>query len=190
MDALNRLLASILGLLLIATGVLGILAITGVLDAQGFLDGFFAEPINRLSTSSGTEEVVSYTVCSLLIAVGVALLALELWFLASADQMIVIADGPSGTTQVSSRSVVRLAERIALSNHDVTACSCDLSAAPEGLTIACKTQLRMGADVPRVTSEVQSSIRDAVESLLGVPVSNVYIRAKYGRRAEHSLVAG
>jgi uncharacterized alkaline shock family protein YloU len=190
MDALNRVFASILGLILIAVGVIGILATAGVFDAQTFLDGFFSETITRLSEGSDTTTIVSYAVSSALIVLGLILLALEVMQLTATDDMILITDDSSGMTQVSSRSVVRLCERVAMSNRDVTSCDCTLVRAPEGMTIACKTKLRLGADVPEVTSELQSSLRDAVESLVGLPVAHVYIDAKYAGRAERSLVAG
>lgn len=190
MDALNRLLASVLGLLLIAVGVIGILATAGAFDAQTFLDGFFSETITRLSEGSDTTTIVSYAVSSLLIVLGLLLLAVELMQLSTTEEMIVIADDSTGTTQVSSRSVVNLCEKVALSNRDVTSCDCAIERTLEGLAIACKIRLKMGADVPAVTSQVQSSVRDAVESLLGLPVAHVYIDAKYSGRQERSLVAG
>ena len=190
MDASNRIFSSILGLILLAAGILGILATAGALEADSFLGGFFAEPITQMSEYSGTALIVSYVVSCGLVVLGLLLLAFEALQLARTDEMIVVTDGSAGLTQVSSRSVVTLCERVALSNRDVTSCRCSLSGAPEGLVIACKARLRLGADVPAVTSEMQSSLKDAVESLLGLPVAHIYINAKYGGRPEHSLVAG
>lgn len=190
MDALNRLLASILGLLLGAAGVMGILATAGVFDAQGFVDGVLAEAITRMSDSSDTTMVLLYAISSLLLLLGLVILALEIAQMIVTRDMVTIADDRSGTTQVAVDSIERLCEKVALSNRDVTSCDCAVSTPPEGLTINCKTQLKLGADVPAVTSNLQASIRDAVETLLGLPVANIYIDARYGRRPERSLVAG
>ena len=97
----------------------------------------------------------------------------------AAPGMVLVSSESNGSVRMSVDSIVQLAQRTAQSNREVRSMRCRVRVTAAGLVIECVAGLRMGADVPEVTAEIQQDVREVVERLTSLQVIDVPVRARY-----------
>ena len=181
MNLLNGFLVTIGALASIVVGVLILLLVTETVTAESLPSAALREQFAGVAEHTGAVLWRDVGIAIGFIAVGLIVLALEARMLTrgGAGGMVLVSSGPEGVVRISIDSIAQLAQRTARGNRDVRNIRCNVRAAPGGLTIRCVAGLRMGADVPEVSSDVQLNIREVVERLTGLPVTDVPIRVRY-----------
>lgn len=58
-----------------------------------------------------------------------------------------------------------------------------------GLVISCQARVSLASNVPEVCAGLQSSVKEAVEELTGLPVAQVNVRTKYESTDARHLTA-
>ena len=181
MNLFNGLLVSLGALASVAVGVLILLVLTQTLSAEILPTDALSQQFAGLSEQSGGALWRDIGVAAAFILVGFAVLALEARALTrtAAPGMVLISSDQNGVVRLSIESISQLAQRTAQANREVRSIRCRVRVAPGGLTINCAAGLRMGSDVPAVTSDIQHDIREVVERLTGLVVIDVPVRARY-----------
>ena len=181
MNLLNGLLVTIGALASIAVGVLILLMVTETVPVETLPNAALRQQFAGMAEHSGAALWRDVGIAIGFMAVGLIVLALEARMLTrgGAAGMVMVSSGPDGVVRMSIDSIAQLAQRTARGNRDVRNVRCNVHVTPGGLTIRCVAGLRMGSDVPEVSSDVQQNIREVVERLTGLPVTDVPIRVRY-----------
>lgn len=189
MNVANRLIVLILALLVLLGGVLVLLVAAGAVDPEEIPGDLLLPQFENVAKSKGSDLGTNIGIALALVFGGLLLLILELRPLAAAPRMVLVSGGEEGALRIAYDSIRELAERTGRGNRSVRHLKCRVRVTSSGLRILCLANLNMGSDVPKVSSELQNSIDDAVERLTGLPVVDVAVRAKYGGDGDLSLVA-
>ena len=190
MNAFNRIIASLLGVIAIAAGVAIFLVLTGNIQGADMPGEWFAPQLERLQETGGAARVGSYALAVALIVIGAALLWIEaVTIFADGEETVQVMSDEGGSVVLSLSSIRQLAERTMLSYREVQSGSCSVRTGPDGLLIRCRAAMTMGSDVPATSAKVQSSVKDVVERLTGLPVTDVSVRARYHSGRRESVMA-
>ncbi len=181
MNAFNGLLVTLGALASIAVGVLILLVITETLSAQAVPIPVLQQQLAGLVEDTSGAWWRDAGIAAAFIVVGLLVLLLEARTLTrtAAAGMVLVSSDSNGTVRLSVESIAQLAQRTARSNREIRSVRCRVQVASSGLTINCIAGLRMGSDVPAVTSDIQHDIREVVERLTGLNVIDVPVRARY-----------
>ena len=181
MNAFNGLLVTLGALASIAVGVLILLVITETLSAQAVPIPVLQQQLAGLAEDTSGAWWRDAGIAAAFIVVGLLVLLLEARTITrtAAAGMVLVSSDANGTVRLSVESIAQLAQRTARSNREIRSVRCRVQVASSGLTINCVAGLRMGSDVPAVTSDIQHDIREVVERLTGLNVIDVPVRARY-----------
>lgn len=181
MNAFNGLLVTLGALASIAVGVLILLVVTESLSPQAVPVPVLQQQLVGMTQDAGAAWWRDVGIAAAFVVVGLLILAFETRFLrrTAAPGMVLLSDDSNGAVRLAVESISQLARRTAESNREVRSVRCRVQVAPAGLTITCVAGLRMGSDVPAVTSDLQHDIREVVERLTGLNVIDVPVRARY-----------
>jgi uncharacterized alkaline shock family protein YloU len=181
MNAFNGLLVTLGALASIAVGVLMLLVITETLPAQAVPIPVLQQQLAGLAEDTSGASWRDAGIAAAFIVVGLLVLLLEARTITrtAAAGMVLVSSDANGTVRLSVESIAQLAQRTARSNREIRSVRCRVQVASSGLTINCIAGLRMGSDVPAVTSDIQHDIREVVERLTGLNVIDVPVRARY-----------
>lgn len=181
MNVFNGLLVTLGALTSIAVGALIVLVISGTLLPQDVPAFLFQQQLGEMAARTGAGLWQSTGIAAGFIAAGLFILALEVRTVTRRGTagMALISSEANGTVRLSVESIAQLAQRTGRGNRDVRSIRCRVAVRPEGLNISCAAGLRMGADVPAVTADVQQNIREVVERLTGLQVIDVPMRTRY-----------
>lgn len=189
MKYVNALIAVLVALLLIAAGAVILLVMGEVINPDDMPGEWFTPQLQAIADSSGTEQAINIAIGIGLIVLGVILLGLQLIPFMGEPKMLLISSADAGTIRVAVDSVEQLAERTVQSNRAVTSNDCSIDPDESGLRVRCHAVLVMGSEVPTVASDIQASIKDVIERLVGVPVTDVTVRTKLARDGQRSVLA-
>ena len=183
MNTLNAFLVALGGTVAIAAGILILLIATETVSS-GLIPG------DVFDSEAGAELWEYVGIASALIVAGMAILALEFRHLtrAAAPGMLILSSESEGTVRLSLESIRELAERTAQGNRSVQRIRCGVQDTGAGVRIRCSVGLRMGTDIPTASSAIQHDMREVVERLIGIPVLDVAIRARYLNDHDQALV--
>ncbi len=181
MNAFNGLLVTLGALASIAVGVLILLVITETLSAQAVPIPVLQQQLAGLVEDTSGAWWRDAGIAAAFIVVGLLVLLMEARTITrtAAAGMVLVSSDANGTVRLSVESIAQLAQRTARSNREIRSVRCRVQVASSGLTINCIAGLRMGSDVPAVTSDIQHDIREVVERLTGLNVIDVPVRARY-----------
>jgi len=181
MNAFNGFLVILGALASIAVGVLILLVVTETLAPASVPIPVLQQQLAGMADHVGGAWWRDVGIAAAFIAVGVLILIFEARMLTrtAAPGMVLVSSDANGTVRLAVESINQLAQRTAQSNREVRSVRCRVQVAPSGLTINCVAGLRMGSDVPAVTSDIQHDIREVVERLTGLNVIDVPVRARY-----------
>lgn len=189
MNAFNGFLATVVSLSSIAAGGLILLIVTETVSPQIVPGVVFRQQLAGMVEHTGALLWRDVGIAVGLIIVGLFVLLLEFRSLTrtATPGMILVRSEPEGVVRMSLDSIAELAKRTGLANRDVNSIRCYVRTRPGGLSIRCVVGLRMGADVPAVSAEVQQNIREAIERLTSLTVSDVPVRARYQGDRDQTL---
>ena len=181
MNAFNGFLVTLGALACIAVGVLILLVVTETLAAQAVPISPLRQELSVMAQDTGGAWWRDVGIALGFIVVGVIVLALETRLVTrtAAHGMVLVSSESNGSVRMSVDSIVQLAQRTAQSNREVRSMRCRVRVTAAGLVIECVAGLRMGADVPEVTAEIQQDVREVVERLTSLQVIDVPVRARY-----------
>ena len=181
MNAFNGLLVTLGALASIAVGVLILLVVTETLSPQTVPIPVLQQQLAGMTEDAGGGWWRDVGIAAAFIVVGLLVLLLEARTVTRKDAggMVLVSSDSKGTVRLSVESIAQLAQRTARSNREVRSVRCRVQVDPSGLTINCIAGLRMGSDVPAVTSDIQHDVREVVERLTGLNVIDVPVRARY-----------
>jgi hypothetical protein len=181
MHVVNALLVALGALASIAVGVLILLVVTETLSPQAVPVPVLQQQLLSMTEHAGGAWWRDVGIAVGFIVVGLLVLAFEARSLTrtASPGMVLISSDANGTVRLAVDSIAQLAQRTAQSNREIRSVRCRIRVAPGGLTINCVAGLRMGSDVPAVTSDLQRDIREVVERLTGLSIIDVPVRTRY-----------
>ena len=191
MNAFNGLLVTVVSVAGIVVGVFILLIITETVSPQALPGEVFSQPLATMAAQTGGAMWGDVGIGAGLIAAGLLVLVLEARQLTRGvvSGMVMVSSETDGLVRLSLDSITELAKRTGAGNRDVRNIRCHVQVTSGGLSIRCEVGLRMGADVPETSSDVQKNIREIVERLTSLPVRDVPVRARYlGDRDQPLLV--
>ena len=214
MNSLTRILASLGAAALIAAGIYVLLLVSGAVGPRE-LDGELLAPIaegvaSETDASLGTDVGAAFSlvasglaadegadlwaavgIAALLIAAGILLLAGMTRYAIDRDgratATVLMREDENGSVRISIESIKQLAERTGNGARSVRDTRCSVKVTPGGLMLDCLLKLKMAANIPEVTAEVQVAVRDVIERLTGLRVIDVSVRARYAREREKTV---
>ena len=203
MDLWNRLIVSLVALFLLAGAIVTLLVATNAV-APDFLPGgaedqaWFYSELRGVDRFGGTGQAVTIVVDVVVGVVMLALLFLELISLRSKPALLAISSASRGALNIEESSVRLLAERVGISNRNITSLRCRLRkgrrppvGGPASITISCYPRMVLGSNVPDMRDDLQTRIKDAVQQLTGLNVLQVNVmRVRYDRDNDSRLLGG
>lgn len=176
MHIFNRVVVVIVGLVILAAAVITLLVATGA-SAPDIVP-WFESQLQRVADATGGGAAAIIAV-SVIIALGmVALVFFELRPLRRPVPLL-ISSTEQGIATIDKESVCVLAERTAATVTNVHDVKCSVGERAGGLRISCLASVALGSNIPEVSAELQSKIKEAVERLTGLPVAQVDVKTKY-----------
>ena len=189
MNVFNRLLGILVSAALLFAGVVLLLLITKAADPEAIGGKRFEPELASIAAAKEDRLAANYGIAIGLIVGGVVLLIVESRPLLAGPRMVLVSGQPEGVVRVSLDSITELAERTGREHRYVNSVRCRVHPTSAGLRIRCQANLNMGSDVPAVSTELQSSVKEVVERLVGLNVIDVAVRAKYTGGGDVALLA-
>jgi hypothetical protein len=191
MNVFNRVVAIILFLAFIAAAAVSIITLAGyILTIPGSI---LNQQVAFLRSLSGWERAAAIAAAVAFIAFIAYLIWLE-FTVGHPEKTLLLNSNDQGTIYVNRNTVEKFAEKIGRQESaQVTEIHCHVKQKRKGILIDCVPTLRLGTNMNSVNPRIQSRVKETVQNLLGLPVIDVKIRARYepgGRRAiQQELIA-
>lgn len=190
MNSFNRILVVILFLALIAAAVVSIMILAGY--APTILGSTFSQQVAFLQSLAGLAKAAAIAAAVAVIAFLAYLIWLE-FNLGFPEKTLRLSSNEQGTIYVSRNTVETFAEKVGKQESaQVKDIRCQVKQKRKGILIDCNPTLRLGTNMNSVNPRIQTRVKEAVQNLLGLPVIDVRVRARYepGRSArQQELVA-
>ena len=191
MNTFNRLFVTVAALAMIAGGVLVLLVVSETVSPRFLPGNTFSPQFTSMAAHTGADLWEDVGIAIGLIVVGALLLALEVRQLvrSSTPGMVLLSSSEEGVVRLSLDSIAELARRTGSGSRGVRNMRCYVRVTSAGLSIRCMVGLRMGANVPEASAEIQKNVREVVERLTSLTVRDVPVRARYLRGGDQPLLA-
>ena len=202
LDRMNRVLVSLVAVLVVAASVVISLAATEALDPD-FLpggsgqDAWFYHQLNGLADFDDGDLTITLvaSIAAGVLMLGVLLLQVRPLFRKQA--VLLINDSPEGGSTIEVASVRLLAERTGIVNRQVNSLRCKVrpgrrgraGIGPSSISIACYPRLVLGSSTEEIRDDLQTRIKESVEQLTGLKVLRVDVYSKFDRGDEGRLIA-
>jgi hypothetical protein len=189
MNVFNRVVVSLIALALLAGGVVILLTITGALGPGQVLRGPLSDQLASIAATEGASWWTNMGVAIGLVVVGLVLLWLELiWPLTAKPKMVLLSHEAEGSAFIALNSIRELAERTVQQHTNVRHARCRIRQTSSGLRVGSTVILNPGSDVPRISAEIRNSVKEELERLVGLPVTDVAVRVHYSGAAQRPLL--
>lgn len=189
MNVANRIIVLILALLVLLGGALVLLVAAGVVEPGEIPGDLLLPQFENVAKAKGADLATNNGIAVAMVFVGLLVLIAELRPLVAGPRLVLVSAGEQGVVRIALDSIRELAERTGKGNRSVKGLKCRVRVTSGGLRILCLADLNMGSEVPKVSSELQESIDDVVERLIGLAVVDVAVKAKFGGDGDLSLIA-
>ncbi len=166
----------IISLVILAGAVITLLVATGATSPDVFRG--FQSQLQGAADASGGGAAAIIAVAAIIALGMLALLFFEL-IPRRKPVPLLISSTEQGITTIDRDSVCELAEKAAANVHNVRDVSCSVGERAGGLLISCRPSVALGSNIPEISAELQSKIREEVELLTGLPVAEVDVKTKY-----------
>ena len=176
MTAFNRTVVVVVALVLLAGSIITLLVATGATSPDSY--GWFNFILQKAADATGgaLAAVIAVAVVIALLSIAVVLIELAL---PRQPAPLMIGSSQEGITTINRESVCVLAEKTAAAVQNVRDVDCIVSEKEGGLVITCQARVSLASNVPELCAELQGKIKDAVETLTGLPVAQIDIKTKY-----------
>ena len=190
MNFLNGLLVTFGSLVLVAAGIFIVLIASEAISPHVIPGGAFDSELAAIASETGSGMWAYVGAAIVLVAVGALVLIFEFLHAvrAATPGMVLLSSEAEGVVRISLDSVRRLAERTCQGNRSVRRTRCGVRVIEGGLRMQCAVDLNMGAEVPSESSALQRDVKEVVERLIGLPVVDVSIRARYVKDKEQTVL--
>lgn len=189
MNVFNRVVVSLIALALLAGGVVMLLAITGALGPGQVLRGSLSNQLTSIAATEGGGWWTNIGIAIGLVVVGLVLLWLELiWPLTAKPKMVLLSHEAEGSAFIALHSIRDLAERTVQQHPNVRQAQCRIRQTSSGLRVRSTVMLDRGSDVPRISAEIRNSVKEELERLIGLPVTDVSVRVRYSGVGQRPLL--
>ena len=188
MDALNRGLAVLLMLAIIAAGVVTVLIAAEAVAPDDLPEGALQPQAQDLVEASGGVTAIVITISVVAALLMLILLRYEL-LPSRRERRLVISSGEAGEATITQDSVAALAEHLDPGIREVKDIRCRVIVENTGVAIKSKAIVTMGANLPELCPEIQADITRRVEEYTGLRVVDVHPDTRYDRaRPKHVRV--
>jgi len=176
-SAFNRIVVTLAALLALAAAVITIGVATQAWPPDILL-GWFQPQLQMAAESSGGMQV-AVVALSVVVIVGMAALLIAELIPLRATQVHTLSTGDRGTATIENESLCLLAERTGESIHGVNDVQCFIREAETGLHVLCRGHVVLGTNLLEVNPEMRDKVRESLQQLTGLAVSQVDVRFKY-----------
>jgi uncharacterized alkaline shock family protein YloU len=178
-NAFNRILLLVLGALALVAGIIALLLVIQVVHPAdvglgGVLNGFW----QGIANLSGGSAVAAVIISILLALAGLALIVVELLPAPREAPVYVVRKDSLGTVTVARKSVRQVVQYEAAQIAGVRDVRPEVRNGPDGIHIIARTSLAPDAEAPAVGEQLQTSIKEAVQRHIGLPVAEVQIHTQ------------
>jgi uncharacterized alkaline shock family protein YloU len=185
MNIFNRIVVVVLFFAFIAAAVISIMILVGYkLTIPGSI---FSQQVTFLQSLSGLTRVAAIAVAVAFILFIAYLIWLE-FTVGRPEKTLLVSSNDQGVILVNKDTVEKFAEKVSRQEStSVKDVRCHVKQKREGILIDCLPTLRLGTNMNSVSPRIQTRVKEAVQNLLGLPVLDVRVRARYepgGRRPE------
>ena len=101
--------------------------------------------------------------------------ALKLGKELDAGEMNLLTRSSAGESFISNEAVSELVQRILKKNKQIKSASCKVIPVEDGVNVQVRQTVYSGTDLNQLCTAVQSSIKQEIESVTGIPVRNVAV---------------
>jgi uncharacterized alkaline shock family protein YloU len=176
MNILNRVIAVLVALLLVVGGVIVLLAIFGVADAQTFGPPWIEDGLRRLTLPDMRATAIISALAATII--GFILLVLEFRPPRREPDGLAVKQDELGKVTVARRGIRDLVNREADQVDGVSQVYSQVTEDRNGLRILCRLTVDSRANVIELADEVRERVKTAVEQHLGQPVAQVAVQTQ------------
>jgi len=142
------------------------------------LIGWFQPQLQLAADTSGSVRVAVIALSVVIVVGMLALLIAELIPLRT-TQVHTLSTSDKGTATIENDSLCLLAERTGESIHGVNDVQCFIREEESGLHVLCRAHVVLGTNLLEVNPEMRAKVRESLQQLTGLAVSQVDIRFKY-----------
>lgn len=179
MNVFNSVIVVIAAILVLTSAVITFIVAIEVADPDIVFSGWFESQLEEVADSNGG-EVTGIIAASIAIALGMLIILFFEFVPVRRPVLFLLSSTDHGIATIERDSIRELSENTALTFHNVRDVSCKVVKNGEDLmVISCQTSLALGSNMPEMTTELQSNIKDAVEELTGLTVLQVNVKSKY-----------
>ena len=178
MNTFNRVFTIVLALIILAGAVIVLLVTFGAVLPDFLPYGWWSGQLEGLTQIKGGDLALAIGV-SIVLAVGMIVLLIFEALPRRGGRPLLISSGEEGSVTIHPESICLLANNIGLTTHNVNRIDNSIRKSPEGLVIKSKPVVALGANVPQVSAELQSHIKEAIEESTSLAVSRVIVNAHY-----------
>ena len=189
MNALNRVIIVAAALVVLAGAIITVLVATETSEPDIVFSGWFESQLEEVADSDGGDVAAIITASITIALVMIILLFLELAY-KRRPILFLLSSTDHGIATIDRNSICDLAESTALTSHNVRDVMCKVGKqGPDLMMVSCKVSLALGTNMPEVTAELQSKIKESIEELTGLTVLQVNVKSKYesGRNKHMAL---
>jgi uncharacterized alkaline shock family protein YloU len=175
----NRILLLVLGVLAVIGGVIALLLVLQVIHpADVSPGGLFLDFWRGIAGLSGGAATTAAIVATLLALGGIALIVIELLPGPREDRTYVVRKDGLGTVTVARKSVRQVVQYEAAQIVGVREVHSDVRNGADGIHIITHASLAPDAIAPSVGEQLQTSIKEAVQRHIGIPVAEVQVHTQ------------
>lgn len=166
-------------LVVLAGAVITVLVATEASEPDVVFSGWFESQLEEAADSDGGDVAAIMAASIVLALMMVMLLFFELIYKRK-PVMFLLSSTDHGIATIDRSSICDLVESTALTFHNLRDVTCRVGKqGPDLMMISCRASLALGTNMPEVTAELQSKIKESVEELTGLTVLQVNIKSKY-----------
>ncbi len=179
MTVFNRIVVAIVALFVLAGAVITVLVATGAISPDILPYQWFESPLQRAADATGGSMAAVLAV-SVVVGLGmVGILLLEFVPYRGTEAAVLLRSNGAGAISIDRDSIRLLADRAAVRAQNVRDATCTVAEQEEGLFVHCRASVALESDIPQVSVDVQSKIKEAVEQSTGLSVAQVNVKARY-----------
>jgi uncharacterized alkaline shock family protein YloU len=176
-NILNRVLAVVLALLVLASAALVLIITLGLISPQQLGIPLLSDVLQPFADLQPPEQTWAVVTAAVLLLLALALLVAELTP-GKRDPKLTIKEDDLGSVTVSQSSIRKLANREAGQVPGVMEVDSELDQKKEGLEVHSRVSVDPGSDVPQLAGEIRERVKAAIERHLGREVKQVTVSAQ------------
>jgi len=176
MTVFNRAVVIVVALVLLAGALITLLVATEATAPDDY--GWFSFILQKAADANGADLAITIVV-ALIIALGTLAMLFFETALPRHQTTLLISSTEKGLTTINQESVCLLAEKTAATVNHVRDVHCNVGEKAGGLIVFCQATVSLASNVPEVCAELQEKVKENVEKLTGLPVTQINVKTKY-----------